>query len=64
MDDGARLAAYDAFAEEVRADLASTTARMEELRVQDKVKTATYRQLFASRLTLKEIVARLDEKGL
>ena len=63
-DDAARLASYDAFAADVRAELASTKARMNELAAAGKVKTATYRQLFAARITLKEIDARLAERGL
>ena len=62
--DAARLEAYDSFARGVRDDLARTCAQMDELRAQDKVKTATYRQLFANRVTLKEIDARLVEHGL
>ncbi len=64
VDDAARLAAFDAFAADVRAELASTKARMDELAAAGKVKTATYRQLFAARITLKEIDARLAERGL
>ena len=63
-DDAARLAAFDAFAADVRAELASTKARMDELAAAGKVRTATYRQLFAARITLKEIDARLAERGL
>ena len=62
--DTARLEAYDRFARGVRDDLARTCAQMDELRAQDKVWTATYRQLFANRVTLKEIDARLAEHGL
>lgn len=64
MNGEEKLAAYEAFAQEVRAELAGVTQRMEELRAAGKVKTATYRQLFANRITLKEIDARLAEKGL
>lgn len=64
MGDAERLAAYDAFAESVRAEMAEVGGRMEALRAQDKVKTATYRQLFATRLTLKDIDRRLAERGL
>lgn len=64
MDDTERLAAYDAFAAETRAELARTDERMGELRAAGKVKTATYRQLFAARLTLKEIDRRLAGHGL
>ena len=51
MTDQERLAAYEAFAAEVR-ELSGTVARMEDLQAQNKVKTATYRQLFAARVTL------------
>lgn len=64
MTDQERLAAYEAFAAEVREELSSTVARMEDLQVQNKVKTATYRQLFAARVTLKEIDRRLASHGL
>ena len=64
MNGEEKLAAYEAFAQEVRVELAGATQRMEELRAAGKVKTATYRQLFANRITLKEIDARLAAKGL
>ncbi len=64
MDDIERLSAYEAFAAEVRAELADTAARMEELRSRGAVKTATYRQLFAAKITLKDIARRLGERGL
>lgn len=64
MTDQERLAAYEAFAAEVREELSSTAARMEDLQAQNKVKTATYRQLFAARVTLKEIDRRLASHGL
>lgn len=63
-DAAARLAAYDAFARDVRDELARTSGRMDELRSQGKVKSATYRQLFAIRSTLREIDRRLLERGL
>lgn len=63
-DAAARLAAYDAFARDVRDELARTSGRMDELRFQGKVKSATYRQLFAIRSTLREIDRRLLERGL
>lgn len=64
MTDQERLAAYEAFAAEVREELSNTVARMEDLQAQNKVKTATYRQLFAARVTLKEIDRRLASHGL
>lgn len=64
MDDSERLAAYDAFARGIRAELAEVGARMDVLRTENKVKTATYRQLFAVRMNLKDIDRRLVERGL
>ena len=64
MTDQERLAAYEAIAAEVREEPPSTVARMEDLQAQNKVKTATYRQLFAARVTLKEIDRRLASHGL
>lgn len=63
-NDAARLAAYDEFAAGVRDELEATKARMDELAAAGRVKSATYRQLFAARITLKEIDARLRERGL
>lgn len=64
MGDSERLAAYDAFARGIRAELAEVGARMDVLRTENKVKAATYRQLFATRMTLKDIDRRLVERGL
>lgn len=48
----------------IRAELAEVGARMDVLRTENKVKTATYRQLFAARMNLKDIDRRLVERGL
>lgn len=64
MDDRDRLDAFEAFAAEVRDELHQVTERMDALRAENKAKTATYRQLFAARITLKEIDGRLTEHGL
>lgn len=64
MGDERRLEEFEGFARDVRAELAETNARMDALRAENKIKTATYRQLFANRVTLKEIDARLAERGL
>lgn len=64
LDAASRLAAYEAFASDVRDDLDQTGERMDALRAQSKVKSATYRQLFAIRSTLREIDRRLAEHGL
>lgn len=59
-----RLASFDQFAAEVRGELEETGARMDALRAENKVKSATYKQLFAIRMTLKEIDRRLAGHGL
>lgn len=62
--DERRLQRFDAFARGVRDDLAQTERQMEELRQANRAKTATYQQLFANRMTLKEILARLEDAGV
>lgn len=62
--DAEKLAAYDAFAADVRAELEGVASRMDELKAAGRMKTATYRQLFAARITLKDIDRRLGEHGL
>jgi len=62
--DGGRADACERFIASVRAELAQTNERMERLKCTDKVKTVTYRQLFANRSTLKEIDRRLRDFGL
>ncbi|MBM6778816.1 hypothetical protein H6A16_04810 [Collinsella tanakaei] len=64
MNDEERLAAYEQFAADVRREYADVEARMDELKAQGKVKTATYRQLFATRITLKDIDRRLRARNL
>ena len=53
-DELRRLEAFEAFAASVREDLADASARMDGLRAAGKVKSATYRQLFAIRSTLRD----------
>lgn len=63
-DELRRLEAFEAFAASVREDLADASARMDNLRAAGKVKSATYRQLFAIRSTLREVDRRLRDYGL
>ena len=48
----------------MREDYGSAVRQMDDLRAQDRVKTATYRQLYAYKSTLGEILDRLEECGL
>lgn len=64
MNEEERLAVYEQFAADVRREYADVEAQMDELKAQGKVKTATYRQLFATRITLKDIDRRLRARNL
>lgn len=59
-----RLERYEAFAAGGREDYGNAVRQMDDLRAQGRVKTATYRQLFAYKSTLGEILDRLEECGL
>ena len=63
---GGRRAADAAVARGGRGELAGAPppARMDELKGLGRVRTATYRQLFAARITLREIDGRLSARGL
>ena len=64
MENMDRLTAFDQFAADVRRELDETARHMEKLRAENRVKSATYKQIFAIRSTLKEIDRRLVEHGL
>ena len=64
MENMDRLTAFDQFAADVRRELDETARHMEKLRAENRVKSATYKQLFAIRSTLKEIDRRFVEHGL
>lgn len=59
-----RLAAFEAMLEAVQKQYAETTARMDKMKQEGKVKTATYRQLFARKLTLSELLSYYKTYGL
>ncbi len=62
--DQRRLERYDLFADKVRSELSLTEVQLAELKAEGKTRTATYQQLFANRMTLQQIVDRLQEAGL
>jgi TolB-like protein len=64
LTDKEKLERYERFAEGIRDELAETDSKLQELKAQGRTKTATYRQLFANRFMLEEMVSRLDEAGL
>lgn len=64
MDDQERLAGFEAVLSDLVAENALVLQQLESLRVQCKVKTATYRQLTARKLALKSTLALFEERGL
>ena len=61
---GRELAAYRAMHAAVQAEYDRTAEKMAALKAQGKEKTATYRQLFARKLTLGEILVWYKTYGL
>lgn len=59
-----RLAAFEAVLADVQREYAATVARMEALKEAGRVKSATYRQLFARRMTLREMLTLFEVHGL
>ena len=59
-----REAKFEAMLQAVLAEYDNTTAKMEKLRADGKVKSATFRQLMGTKLTLQSILARYKVYGL
>lgn len=59
-----RLAAFEAMLDSVQKQYAETTARMDKMKLEGKVKTATYRQLFARKLSLQDVLTLYQVYGL
>ena len=59
-----RLAAFEAVLADVQREYAATVARMEELKEAGRVKSTTYRQLFARSMTLREMLTLFEVHGL
>lgn len=64
MNDQEQLTAYRAMQAAVEAEYARTADKMAALKAQGKEKTATYRQLFARKLTLSELLSWYRTYGL
>ncbi len=64
MNDQEQLAAYRAMQAAVQEEYDRTADRMATLKTQGKEKTATYRQLFARKLTLSELLSWYKTYGL
>lgn len=55
-----RLGRLEDMYESISEEYHRTAEKMEKLAAENKGKTATYRQLFAAKLTLKDLLTRLD----
>lgn len=64
MTDQEELKAYRAMQAAVQAEYDSATDKMATLKAQGKEKTATYRQLFARKLQLSELLSWYKTYGL
>lgn len=64
MTDTEQLAAYRAMHAAIRAEYDRAVDKMAALKAQGKEKTATYRQLFARKLTLGELLTWYKTYGL
>ena len=63
-DGAARLEQFEAMLAVVQAQYADTTAQMERLKAAGRVKSATYRQLFAKKLNLQDMLTFYEVYGL
>lgn len=59
-----KLSAYERMQAAIRTEYDTTTARMAELKTKGREKSATYRQLFARKLTLGELLSWYKTYGL
>ena len=64
MTDQEQLAAYRAMQKAVQAEYDAAAEKMAALKAQGKEKTATYRQLFARKLQLSELLSWYKTYGL
>ena len=64
MTDAEQLAAYRAMHAAIQAEYDCAADKMAALKAQGKEKTATYRQLFARKLTLGELLTWYKTYGL
>lgn len=64
MSDQERLTAFEAMLAAVQKQYDETTARMDKMKLEGKVKTATYRQLFARKLSLQDVLTLYEVYGL
>ena len=59
-----RLTAFEAMLSAVEAQYADTAAQMEKLKAAGRAKSATYRQLFAKKLNLQDMLTFYEVYGI
>ena len=59
-----RLEQFEKMLADLQAQYADTAVRMEKLKAQDKTRTATYRQLMGTKLTLGQMLETYRVYGL
>ncbi len=59
-----RLAAFESMLKNVKDRYADTTEKMENLKAEGKVKTVTYNQLMAEKLTLQKMLSMYEIYGI
>lgn len=55
-----RLSQYEDLRASLEGQLASTLEKLDSLRAQGRTRSATYQQLLAQKLTLKDFLSRID----
>ena len=63
-DESARLAAFEAMLADVERQYRETEAQMADLKARGRERSATYRQLLGSKLTLRQILSLYESHGL
>lgn len=64
MQDSERLERFEAVLADLRSEQTAVAETMEGLRAQGRVKSATYQQLMARKLTLQTLGALFERHGL
>lgn len=55
-----RLGCFEDMYESLENELADTVSKMEKLKAEGKIKSVTYNQLFANKLTVMNIISRIE----
>lgn len=64
MNDKERLQRFEEVVAELQDELASVESRIEAMKAQDKTKAATFKQLLARKMSLKQFLSAFERHGL